>query len=156
MTSCKTVKFDELYQVLKSGEVSLFGALAGAQIDDLWDHLNIRIYRAGEKIFEQGDLPNEVYIVLSGKVDFVLENQGVLQIEACFQAGQTFGESAYLGIQPHVGSAQVRSTGDAEIIVLTRDALMNIQKQDKDLFALLVMNLSREVSRKYQSCLVKR
>ena len=149
MKNCESEKFDEIYHKLKLGHVSLFAALAGAQLDQIWPYLECRRYAAGQKIFQQGDLPAEIYVVISGKVDFVVEKNGVLEIHACYEAGQSFGESAYLGIQPHAGCAQVRSVSNAEILVLTRDALMNLQKFDLETFSIILMNLSREVSRKY-------
>ena len=151
MDNCKSVKSDELYRALKLGGISVFGALAGVQLEQLWHYLEVRRYGPGQQVFRQSELPSGIYVVLSGKIDFILDNDGLLQIESCYEAGETFGESAYLGIQPHIGSAQVRSTGPAEVLVLTRASLIDMQQQDQDLFALLIMNLAREVSRKYQA-----
>lgn len=151
--NCISHKTDELFQSLKLGEVSVFGALTTSQLESLWQYLDVRSYCAGQRVFSQGDLPSGIYIVISGKVDFIVEKDGVFNVEACFQRGQTFGESAFLGIQPHVGSAQVRSAGDAEVLVFTRNALIEMQQRDLSLFALILMNFARDLSRKYQDLL---
>lgn len=156
MMNCKSVKTEELFEDLSVGAVSLFGAMRPAQLETLWQYLEVRQYSPSQQIFQQQELPSAIYVVVSGKVDFFVERAGVLAIEACYEAGKTFGESAFLGIQPHIGTAQVRSTGPAELFVLTRDALIDIQQAHGELFALLMMNLAREVSRKYHANLTDR
>lgn len=151
--NCMSKKTDELFQVIRLGGISLFGALTESQLEVVWRYLDVQKYLPGQRVFQQGELPSAIYIVASGKIDFIVQHGDVLKVEASYTDGQTFGESAYLGIQPHAGSAQVRSAGPAEVMVLTREALIDMQREDESLFALLMMNLAREVSRKYQGIL---
>jgi len=144
-------KSGELFQSLKLGEISVFGALTTAQLESLWQYLEVQSFAAGQRVFSQGDLPSDIYIVISGKVDFIVEKDDVFNVEGCFETGQTFGESAFLGIQPHVGSTQVRSIGSAELLTFTRDSLIKMQEQDLELFTLVLMNFARDLSRKYQA-----
>lgn len=132
---------------------SLFGAMTLAQSEVLAHYLEPHDYAAGQCVFKQGSLPHGIYLLRSGNVDFVVEREGVAQLSSSYTSGSIFGESAFLGIQPHAGSAYVRGCSSAEIYVLTRDALMDLQSRDQILFAMLMMNLSREISRKYHDLL---
>ena len=139
---------------LEAEQVSLFGAFCQSEFLKLKQYLTLREYPVGQKVFKQGDLPQEIYILHSGCVEFYVEQHGVTSLQGAYSAGQTFGESAFLGIQPHAGSVCVRGSEPAKVIVITRDALMSMQKQEQSLFSMLMMNLAREVSRKYHGALV--
>lgn len=132
---------------------SLMGAMTSEQVCELMQCLVLREYAPGQSIFQQGELPSSIYLLHSGQVDFVVENEDVAHLVSSHRVGSTFGESAYLGIQAHAGSAYVRGEEGAKVYVLTRDALLNIQNKNALLFAILMMNLAREVSRKLHHAL---
>ena len=48
----------------------------------------------------------------------------------------------------HCHTATAVSAEDTEIIVLSRHALIELQKQDIEMFALLMMNIARELARR--------
>ncbi len=128
--------------------ISLFGALTANQLVQLWSYLEVRSYAAGVRVFQQGDLPTDIFILINGRIDFVVEKNGVHKLESSLKGGDVFGETAFIGIQPQVGSAIVSTHEDAELLVLTREALMRIHEEDTELFGMLMMNLARELSRK--------
>lgn len=132
---------------------ALFGALNDEQLSKILHFSCRKRYASGEKIFVQGDLPTDIYVVCDGRIDLIVQKNGVFNIEACFQVGDSLGETALIGIQPQVGTAIV-SGGVAELLVISRQDLLDLYESDKALYAVLMMNIAREVSRKLH-CLMK-
>jgi len=128
-------------------QISLFGALDEVQKQILLEGSSLRHCRIGEHIFDAGDLPSDIYIVLSGRVDLITERMNVHEIQQILKEGDCFGHTAVIGIQPQATSAIV-SAKEATLLVLPSKLLIDIQQNDKELFALLMMNIARDVSRK--------
>jgi len=153
MMNYKEVSTMREYHDLKLCNIPLFGALTSSQLETLWSYLNVRTYKAGACVFSKGDLPQEVYVVVSGTLDLIVEKNGIKCTEGVYTSGRVFGESAFLGIQPYIATAKVRQSAPAELITLSTESLIKIQRNDPELFSILIMNMAREVSRKYQACL---
>ena len=128
-------------------KISLFGALSREQRNQLLRASTIKHCRLGEQIFCEGDLPSDIYIILSGRVDLVCERDNVHQIKQMLKEGECFGETAVIGIQPQAATA-IASSRDVSLLVLTSHLLIEIERHNKELFALLMMNIARDVSRK--------
>jgi len=126
---------------------SLFGALTDIQVSTFLGSAKQRLYTAGERVFNQGDLPKGLYIVVTGRVDLVVRKNGVYSLEASYQAGDSLGETALIGIQPQVGSAIVVGD-DVELLEISRDAFSELYETDIELYGLVMMNIARELSRK--------
>ena len=125
---------------------ALFGALNDEQLSKLLQFSHRKRYASGEKIFVQGDLPADIYVVCEGRIDLIVQKNGVFNIEASFHVGDTLGETALIGIQPQVGTAIV--SGGVELLVISRQDLLDLYESDVTLYAVLMMNIAREVSRK--------
>lgn len=128
-------------------KISLFGALNDEQRNRLLKESTVRHCRFGEQIFCEGDLPSDIYIVLSGRVDLICERDNIHEIKQILKEGECFGETAVIGIQPQAATA-VAATRDVSLLVLNSHSLIDIEKHNKELFALLMMNIARDVSRK--------
>lgn len=127
-------------------EISLFGALSESQQYDIFKRLQQVHYKAHEMIFKQGDQPSYIYIVLTGRVRLVFDAENHPLSKGEFIPGACFGETSVIGIQTH--SASTIAVEDTELLVLSKDALMEIFDEDKDLFARLMLNIAREASRR--------
>lgn len=132
---------------------SLFGALDDLQLAKLLSYTHRRELKSGDRLFSQGDLPTDIYVVCDGRIDLVIQKDGIFNIEASFQSGDSIGETALIGIQPQVGSAIV-SGGNADLLVISRETLLDIYNDDMALYGVLMMNIAREVSRKLH-CIMK-
>ncbi|WP_096086090.1 cyclic nucleotide-binding domain-containing protein [Agaribacterium haliotis] len=131
--------------------ISLFGALNKNQLNDLCAYLELEQRKAGETVFSENEPPSSIYILLDGRIDCLSLCQGLPTLKASLAYGAAFGESAFIGIQPQFCSAKVNS--DSRLLVLSREALMDLHKNDLELFAMLMMNLARELARKYHSAI---
>jgi len=103
-------------------------------------------YKAGEVVFFQGAEPSHIYIIQSGRIKLVVGKDDTLFELVVFGQGDCFGETSVIGIQPHVATAT--ATEDTELIVLSRQALLSIYKQDLELYSILLLNIAREACRR--------
>lgn len=130
--------------------ISLFGALSDRQQAIVLGVMTIRNCRAGEHIFSAGDQPSDIFVLINGRVDLVTEEGGVHRIQHAVRQGEMFGETAVIGIQNQICTA-IASNDDAQLLVLSSEGLDQIQREDTGLFAILMMNIARDVSRKLHS-----
>ena len=104
---------DETYQI---ENVPLFANLAQAQLEPLRKDAVRQLFKAGEIIFNHGDLPEHLYIVEQGVVDIVLPAKGDEIILASLEAGSFFGELSVFDSHPR--TAMARATMDASLICI--------------------------------------
>lgn len=145
------VELENLFHSIRE-KISVLGGLNDKQIAKLYPFFSKHSLTAGEVIFGQGQLPTNVYIVLHGKVEMEIKCEDGSVKKVFYKEGDCFGETAVIGIQPQIGRAQART--QVELLVLSRSNLLDIVNQDTELFAMLMMNLAREVSRRLHTALV--
>jgi CRP-like cAMP-binding protein len=127
-------------------KITIFGGLTDNQLYSVFKLLEKTSYKMGEFIFRQGDDPTHIYVVMSGRVKIVFEAEGTPLEIIEFGVGQCLGETSVIAIMPHSASALV--TQDAELIVLSRAALLSLFESDKELFGRLILNIAREACRR--------
>lgn len=127
-------------------EISIFAGLSEKQLYTLFRFLEKTDYKKGEKVFEQGDQPSNIYIIQSGSVKLVINEKSDPLELIVFGEGQCFGETSVIGIQPHAATAI--SVEDTELIVLSRNTLLSLMKTDLNLFSILILNIAREACRR--------
>jgi uncharacterized membrane protein len=103
----------ETYQI---DDVPLFRNLPPTQIAVLRSAAVRNLFKAGESVFVQGDLPENLYIVEEGVIDIVLPARGEEIILATFESGSFFGELAVFDNRPRVATA--RAGTDASLICI--------------------------------------
>jgi len=128
---------------------SLFGAMSAKQIETLWSLMQTHTCDHDDIIFQQGELPSNIYIIVSGEIEYSFKSGSEYPCLDVFKRGDVLGETAVIGIQAQAGTAKVSSKNGAKLLVLSRDALIDLQSRDINLFSLLMMNIARHVSRKY-------
>jgi len=82
-------------------------------------------YADGDVIIRQGELGNQMYIVISGEVSIFRTHTGVETDLATLKAGATFGELALFDNRPR--SASARAVGDTELRVITREEFSHMK-----------------------------
>ncbi len=128
------------------GKISIFAGLSDKQRHSLFGQLKSASYKEGETIFHQGAEPSHIYVIQSGKIRLVVTRDDTPFELVVFDQGACFGETSILGIQPH--SATAIAVEDAELIVLSRQAMLSIYKQDLELYTILLSNIAREACRR--------
>lgn len=86
--------------------IPLFLNLPEAQLEPLREAALRHVYKSGEAIFNQGDLPEFLYIVEEGAVDIVLPGRGEEITLASFEAGSFFGELGVFDNEPRTATGR--------------------------------------------------
>ena len=102
-----------------------------------WMHFN-----PGEAVISEGEIDNSFFIIARGKAEVMKEGicLGVLR------KGDCFGEMALIDMQPR--SASVKAESNCKAIEVPSNSLRALYKKDLEQYAMIMMNLGREVSRR--------
>ena len=127
-------------------KVTIFSGIDENGIERLYSECRIVRKKAGDVVIQEGSDATDIYIILSGKVQIVLnvDNRPFELIE--LGAGNCVGEASVIGIQKHCASVSILE--DAELMVLSGKVLMDIYAEDKEIFSLLILNIARELARR--------
>jgi CRP-like cAMP-binding protein len=121
---------------------SLFGGLMRDQIEGVSPLMKYEKYEGGQDLIVEGEKNGRVFFIFSGRVA-VIKNDLVLME---FKKGDTVGEMEVLDMLP--SAATVRALENVEAVSLSTSAFYEIYKQDVKVFAIIVMNLARDMSRR--------
>lgn len=98
---------------------SLFAILGDEEVLKLTAKAQLKSYRAGEVVFNQGDAGESFYIVYSGKVRIVLKDAQGREVNLGVRTGgEHFGETALITEKPRNASA--RAAEDSALIAISR------------------------------------
>jgi len=101
--------------------ISLFQGISAEDLASLAQTLAIRKYKAGEFIFQQGDIGHTMYIVLNGQVNIYLQVFPHDLPLNTIKPGEYFGELALFDNEPR--SASAFATTDVVLLELTQTVL---------------------------------
>jgi CRP-like cAMP-binding protein len=127
-------------------DIAIWGGVSEGQRDKIFRRLEIGIFKKGEDIFQKGDEPSYIYIVGKGKVVLLITDQQINFEKKTLTVGECFGVASLMAMQRHTSTAVALE--DSEIMVLSREALFQLRLEDIELFALLMMNIARELARR--------
>lgn len=126
--------------------MAVFGAVNAEAVATLLESATIEKLNAGEFFFRQGDAGSAMYVLESGEVA-VLKSRERIQMELTRMGpGDCFGEMTL--VEPAERSASVRAMTNCQAIRITSDDLFKVYEADVEQFAVIQMNLARELSRR--------
>ena len=128
--------------------ISIFGGITDDQQQEIFSRLQIGTVKKGQFVFQKGDDPSHIYIVERGLIELFIPDKTMMIEKKRLGVGECFGQVAVMSIHPHTISAVALE--DTTLIVLSRRALYQLHQEDVGLFALLVMNIARELARRLQ------
>jgi CRP/FNR family transcriptional regulator, cyclic AMP receptor protein len=134
----------DLLRILK--QVTIFAGLNDEGLARIAHDGHVKRYAKEEVLIAQGTPATDILIVLEGRVKVVLdlEHEPLELFE--FGPGNCLGETSVVGILDH--SASVVAVEDTSVLVFSRSLLMDILNDDKEFFALLILNIARELARR--------
>jgi len=101
----------------------------------------------GELLLREGDPARSMFVVRTGEIEiFKHSKAGAEQQLAILSPGDCLGEMSLIDIQPR--SASARARGAAKVHVLELAELAKLYSSDIEAYALLILNISREISRR--------
>jgi CRP/FNR family cyclic AMP-dependent transcriptional regulator len=121
---------------------SLFGGLLPEEIDRIKPLLGHETFAAGSRMIIEGEPNDRIYFILEGKAE--VSRRGVLLVE--LSEGETFGEMELLDVMP--SAATVTAVSPLEAATISNRAIHEIFRMDSRIFALFIMNLARDLSRR--------
>lgn len=127
----------------------VFGALREDSLRLLLQGAREVVVQAGAHFFHEADAANSMFVLQSGQVAVYKQWQGrALRLHE-LGAGDCFGEMALMDLLPR--SASVRAETDCQAIEFSSIDLMLLYEHDVEQFALIQMNLGREVCRRLRA-----
>jgi CRP/FNR family cyclic AMP-dependent transcriptional regulator len=129
-------------------DIGLFGGLSDPTLDRLADELPHVRAEPGRMVVSEGDLSSEMFVVIAGELEVVKKADEHSNVRvAMLGPGDWFGEMGILGIQPR--SASVRALAPCLLLSMgTEQVDRLLYRADIKDYALLVMNIARELSRR--------
>lgn len=127
-------------------QMPFFGGLTESALGVLLDDSREIAVPAGAFFFREGDPGESLYVLDAGEVELTKTTQTGPVVLARLQAGDCFGEMAVIDLSPRSASAQALLATRA--LELSMNGLHALYQQDVEQFALVQMNMARELSRR--------
>jgi len=111
-------------------ELPAFDDLPEDLLSDLAGRVRLRILRAGEPVFRQGDRPDAFYVVRTGTVQIEDEDPetGDTRVLRTMSRGESFGEMGLLG--GHRRQATVRAVNEVELFGVDKGTFDRLLAED--------------------------
>ena len=84
--------------------------------------IKLRKIKSGQYVFREGELGDIAFIVRTGTIEILKNNDSGQLVLGTIGQGGMFGEMALIDNQPRMASSRAKD-GDAEIVVITREML---------------------------------
>ena len=124
----------------------IFGGIRSDVLQFLVDQAATVCVAAGAYFFRENDHAQSVFVLETGRVEVLKLWNGQEYLLASLGPGDCFGEMALMDLFPR--SASVRAVEDCGALELAASSFYELYKKDVEQFALIQMNLGREVSRR--------
>ena len=127
----------------------IFGAIREDVLRALVEQANVVAVPAGGYFFREGEDAQGMFVLEAGCAAVLKNWQGRKYKLHEFRRGDCFGEMALMDLMPR--SASVKALEDCSAIELRPDHLMRLFERDVEQFALIQMNMGREVCRRLRA-----
>lgn len=135
---------EEYFKILR--RMPVFGGLNNNALQLILDKSKIVDVAAGEYFFREGEDAESLFVLLQGSVVVERSWQGGTLVLQHLHHGDCIGEMALIDLMPR--SASVRAEVDCRAIEITLKSLHELYKQELEQYAIIMMNMGREVSRR--------
>jgi CRP/FNR family cyclic AMP-dependent transcriptional regulator len=147
MGNVESVDFDFLRRC------SFFGGLADAALEQIRTLMLRQRFPAGGVILNEGSVNDRIYFIEHGRVEIIKAGQAdgepITRHIVDMATGDVFGEMELIDIQPC--EATVRAVEETVTLSLSNRDLYLVSKVDMKSYALLIMNLARDLSRRLRA-----
>jgi CRP-like cAMP-binding protein len=128
-------------------QVPIFAGLPARVIGILADALRVAEVMPGAQLLREGDQARSLFVVRTGEIEIIKHDKhGAQHKLAVLKPGDCVGEMSLIDIRPR--SATARAVGAATVYVLDQPEIAKISRTDIEAYALLVLNIAREISRR--------
>lgn len=127
----------------------IFGGLKTETLEFLLDLSTEVLVAEGDYFFREREKGNSVYVIESGVAQVHRMKDGKPIVLRHLRDGDCFGEMALIDFLPR--SASVMAETNCQAIEIAGKSLALLCKKDVEQYAMIMMNLGREVSRRLRS-----
>ncbi|HXH04614.1 MAG TPA: cyclic nucleotide-binding domain-containing protein [Candidatus Competibacteraceae bacterium] len=124
----------------------IFGGIHDAALTFLLDRTSTVAVAKGDYFFREGDQASAMFVLEEGRVAVLKAWQGRDYLLRYLETGDCFGEMALIDLGRR--SASVCAVTDCSAIEISVASLYELYQQDPTQFAMIHMNLERELSRR--------
>ncbi|MDR4481493.1 MAG: mechanosensitive ion channel [Nitrospira sp.] len=117
--------------VAQLAAVDFLRTLDAKQLEILAQEARWESYLPGERVVRQGDPGEVLYVIVSGKADVRLEQEGLTSTVTTLEAGNFFGEMSLL--TGELRSATVLAATELLVIAVGKQALLRVVQEDRPL-----------------------
>ena len=132
------------------GRCSLFGGLTDAALEHVRTLMLRQRFPPGGVILSEGSVNDRIYFIEHGRVEITkaarVDGRPIDRHIVDMASGDVFGEMELIDIQPC--EATVRALEETVTLSLSNHDLYLISQFDMKTYALLIMNLARDLSRR--------
>ncbi|MCS6797165.1 MAG: cyclic nucleotide-binding domain-containing protein [Myxococcota bacterium] len=129
-------------------DIGLFGGLSDETLAVLARELPTEAAEVGAYVVREGSLARDMYVVIGGELEVLKGTRAGGEVRvALLGPGDWFGEMAVVDVQPR--SASVRAVAPTLLVRMSADDVDRLlYRRDLKDYALFVMNIARELSRR--------
>jgi CRP/FNR family cyclic AMP-dependent transcriptional regulator len=127
-------------------QMPIFGAIRESSLRLVLEYSRVVEVASGEMFFRESDPASTMFVLEFGRVQVFKSWQGREVVLHDLGVGDCFGEMALMDLLPR--SASVRAVADCRAIEFGAADLMHLYERDAAQFALVQMNIGREVCRR--------
>ena len=128
-------------------EIGIFGGLSDEVLARFTSTLLPIRVMPGDVLFREGDPARELYVVIDGEVEVLKKSRRNRDVRvAILGPNDCFGEMSIIDVQPR--SATVRALGPSRLLKMTSEHLDALYRQDLKSYALITLNIARDLSRR--------
>lgn len=127
----------------------IFAGLSDTALALILDESKSIKVQAGDHLFLEGEPADSFFVVKSGAVLIEKDWRGTPIKLRRLGIGDCVGEMAIIDLMGR--SASVRAETDCQAIEIPRSTLTRLYQQDLEQYAIIMMNMGREVSRRLRS-----
>ncbi|MEM7456318.1 MAG: cyclic nucleotide-binding domain-containing protein [Planctomycetota bacterium] len=127
----------------------VFGGMKPEVLQKIADESELVCRNSGDYFFREDDRADSIYVLQSGTVLIEkLWNEAPVIIRRLGE-GDCFGEMSLIDLQPR--SASVLAETDCEAMEVSLKMLHDLYRSDLEQYAIIMMNMGREVSRRLRN-----
>jgi CRP/FNR family transcriptional regulator, cyclic AMP receptor protein len=127
--------------------IPIFAGLPDRIMDLIAGKLRVVHVVPGAQLLREGEQARSMFVVRDGELQILKHGKGGMEYKlAVLRTGDCVGEMSLIDIQPR--SATARAIGTATLYVLDLSEIAKLYSDDVEAYALLVLNISREISRR--------
>lgn len=124
----------------------IFGGLTDESLGLILELSRSVVVAEGEYFFRQNDAGNATYVLERGRVAIWKLWDGAQHLLRTLGPGDCFGEMALIDFGPR--SASVQAETESAALEMSPGCLLEVAKLDLEQYAMIYMNMARELSRR--------